>query len=188
MREMVLVQAERLPEGVASEEDAKSLERGELDQLLAANAPLAYRVAMGVLRNHSEAEDVTQEALFRAFRKSHLLRDGQRFKGWLVRMTFRLALDRRRSSHRRADRETRWAQPELRPPTPSVEEMVAAKQFQERLGRALDELPRHLRLVLILAAMEGYSMAEVAEILRTSTGTVKSRLFKARKCLAEKLR
>jgi RNA polymerase sigma-70 factor, ECF subfamily len=185
---MVLVQAGRLPEGVVSEEGAKPLEREEVDQLLAANTPLAYRVAMGVLRNHSEAEDVAQEALLRAFRKSHLLRDGRRFKGWLVRMTFRLALDRSRSTRRRAERETRWAQPELRPPTPSVEEMVAAKQFQKRLGQALDALPQHLRLVLILAAMEGYSMAEVAEILRTSPGTVKSRLFKARRSLAEKLR
>ena len=57
-----------------------------------------------------------------------------------MRMTFRLALDRSRPA-RRAERETRWAQPELRPPSSSVEEMVAAKQFQERLGRALDELP-----------------------------------------------
>lgn len=187
MQEWVLVQSGQSLQGMASE-GARSIGREELDQLLAASAPLAYRIALAVLRNHSEAEDVAQDALVRAFRKIRDLREGQRFKGWLVRMTFRLALDRRKSDRRREERETRWARPELRPPQPSVEEMVASKQFQERLVRALEELPERLRLVMILAAMEGYTMSEVAEILQTSIGTVKSRLFKARKSLAEKLR
>jgi RNA polymerase sigma-70 factor (ECF subfamily) len=172
----------------AAQEDARVLGKGELDQLLGANAPLAYRVALGVLRNHSEAEDVAQESLLCAFRKSHLLRDPQRFKGWLVRMTFRLALDRSKSARRRQERETRWAQPYPQPSVPSVEDVVASRQLEERLGRALDELPKRLRLAMILSAIEGHNVSEVAEILGIAPGTVKSRLFRARKCLAEKLR
>jgi RNA polymerase sigma-70 factor (ECF subfamily) len=149
---------------------------------------LAYRVALSVLRNRAEAEDVAQEALLRAFRKFHLLRETERFRGWLVRMTFRLALDRWRSARRREERETRWAQPECRPPSQSVEEIAALREFQERVAGALEELPRRLRLVMILTAIEGHTVTEVADLLSVSPGTVKSRLFTARKCLAEKLR
>lgn len=188
MQEWALVQSGQSLRDMASGDAATAIGREELDQLISAGGPLAYRVALSVVHNHSEAEDVAQEALIRAFRKFHHLRDAQRFKGWLVRMTFRLVLDRRKSARRREQREMQWAGPELRPPAPSVEEMVASKQFRDRLTQALEDLPKRLRLVVILAAMEGYTMTEVAEILQTSVGTVKSRLFKARKALAEKLR
>ncbi len=145
-------------------------------------------MALGVLRNPAEAEDVAQESLLRAYRRFHLLRNSQRFRSWLVRISFRLALDRSRALRSRTDRETRWAQPELRPPPQSAEQLAALNQFQERLSLALDELPDGQRLVMLLTAMRGYSMDETATILGISSGTVKSRLFKARKRLMEKLR
>lgn len=187
MRELVLVQPGQ-SQGIVSRDSAAEQVPRELERLLAENAPLAYRVALGVLRNPAEAEDVAQEALIRAYRKFDRLRDARRFRSWLVRVTFRLALDRSRSSRRRQLRETLWAQPELRPPAQSVEEIAAARQFEERLARALEELPDRLRLVILLTAIEGHSMQEVAALLAVPAGTVKSRLFKARKCLAEKLR
>jgi RNA polymerase sigma-70 factor (ECF subfamily) len=70
----------------------------------------------------------------------------------------------------------------------SVEEIAASRQFEQRLGRALDELPDRLRLVILLTAIEGHSVDEVAALLDVPAGTVKSRLFAARKRLAEKLR
>jgi RNA polymerase sigma-70 factor (ECF subfamily) len=188
MQELVLSQPGKLLEA-AAERDAKKAESlRELEQLLADGAPLAYRVALGVLRNPSEAEDVAQDALLRAFKRFHLLRDSRRFRGWLVRISFRLALDRSRALKRRANRETRWSQPELRPPPQSAEQMVASNQFQERLAHALDELPDRLRLVVLLTVMDENSIEETAAILAVPPGTVKSRLFKARKFLAEKLR
>ena len=187
MRELVLVQPGQ-SHSIVSRDPAVEAIPHELECLLAENAPLAYRVALGVLRNPAEAEDVAQEALIRACRKFDRLRDARRFRSWLVRVTFRLALDRSRSSRRRQLRETLWAQPELRPPAQSVEEIAAARQFEERLARALEELPDRLRLVILLTAIEGHSMQEVAALLAVPAGTVKSRLFKARKCLAEKLR
>ena len=74
------------------------------------------------------------------------------------------------------------------PPPQSAEQLAALNQFQERLARALDELPDGQRLVMLLTAMQGHSMDETAAILGVSTGTVKSRLFKARKRLMEMLR
>ncbi len=188
MQELVLTQPGKLLEANAAREAGKAETRRDLEQLLADNAPLAYRVALGVLRNPAEAEDVAQESLIRVYRRFHLLRDAQRFRSWLVRIVFRLALDRSRALRRRADRETRWAQPELRPPPQSAEQLAALNQFQERLARALDELPDGQRLVMLLTAMQGHSMDEAATILGVSPGTVKSRLFKARKRLLEKLR
>jgi len=186
MRELALLQPGKLETAISSQEEAVA--RRELEQLLRENATLAYRVALGVLRNVAEAEDVAQEALFRACRKFDKLRDGKSFRGWLVRMTFRLALDRRRSARRREERETRWALPELRPPVQTVEEIAASQEFEERLGRALDQLPSRLRVVILLAGMEGHSLEEAAEMVGVPVGTVKSRLFTARKRLAEKLR
>ncbi len=188
MRELVLIHAGQSLETTASPEAATEMVRRELERLLAENAPLAFRVAMGVLRNPAEAEDVAQEALLRAYRKFDRLRDAQRFRSWLVRVSFRLALDRSRSAKRREQRETLWSQPELRPPVRSVEEIAASRQFEERLGRVLDELPDRLRLVMVLTAFDGHSIEEVAALLDVPAGTVKSRLFTARKRLAEKLR
>ena len=188
MQELVLTQPGKLIETNAVQDADSAVVRRDLDQLLVDNAPLAYRVALGVLRNPAEAEDVSQEALLRAYRRFHVLRDVQRFRGWLVRITFRLALDRARSLRSRTDRETQWARPELKPPPQSAEQLAALNQFQERLSRALDELPNAQRLVMLLTAIQGHTMEEAAAILGISAGTIKSRLFKARKCLMEKLR
>jgi RNA polymerase sigma-70 factor (ECF subfamily) len=66
--------------------------------------------------------------------------------------------------------------------------LAATSEFQAHLDRAMDDLPEKRRLVLLLAAMQGHSLEEVAEMLGLPMGTVKSRLFFARKQLAEKLR
>ncbi|HEY1924472.1 MAG TPA: sigma-70 family RNA polymerase sigma factor [Candidatus Acidoferrum sp.] len=158
--------------------------RREFEQRLAECGPLAFRVARGVLRNSPDAEDVAQEAVLRAYRRFGRLRDRSRFRAWLVRITFRIALDRARSANRREQRETLWAQPR---PRASTEDLAASSEFQDHLARTLDELSPKLRLVLLLAAIEGHRLDEVAEMLGLPIGTVKSRLFVARKQLAEKL-
>jgi len=160
----------------------------EFEQRLAECPKLAYRVALGVLHNTAAAEDVAQEAMLCAYRKFHRLRDRERFRAWLVRMAFRLALDRIRSKNRRERHEndatlaTIIAQPEA-----SVETLVASREFERQVARALDELPDKLRIVMVLAAIEGYNTREVAKLAGVPEGTVKSRLFLARKKLAESL-
>ena len=167
---------------------AESTVREEFEARLADCGPLAFRVANGVLRNTADAEDVAQEALLRAYRKSRELRDPVRFKSWIVRIAFRLALNRWRSRKRRETRETAWSQPASAAGMTSVHEVAEANEFHARLARALDELPEKFRLVVILSAMQGYTIEEVSGLLEIPVGTVKSRLFFARKQLAEKLR
>src|SRR5216683_98130 len=169
-------------------EAAQADTRREFEERLAECGPLAYRVARGVLRNSADAEDVAQEALLRAYRRFDRLRDRNRFRAWLVRIAFRLALDRLRSGKRREQRDTLWSQPEHQPRSATAEELAASKEFQAHLENALAELPEKLRLVLLLAAMEGHTINEIAAMLGISAGTVKSRIFYARRQLAEKLR
>ena len=82
----------------------------EFEDRLRESSGLAVRVAYGVLRQRQDAEDVAQEAFAKAYRSFSQLRDRDSFRAWLVRMTWRLAIDRWRSDRRRTARE----QPDLR--------------------------------------------------------------------------
>jgi RNA polymerase sigma-70 factor (ECF subfamily) len=156
----------------------------EWESLLAENAPLAFRVAWGVLRNDADAQDVAQEALLQAHRRFGELRQRSRFRAWLVRISFRIALDRRRANKRRQARETQWVLENSR----NAQHRGENVEFQRQFDRAMDELPEKQRLVLLLAAVEGHSLEEVSLLLGVPVGTAKSRLFGARKALAERLR
>jgi RNA polymerase sigma-70 factor, ECF subfamily len=188
MQELVL----NPPESTLDEDLARKTEltgvRDEFEARLAECGPLVFRVARGVLRNTADAEDVAQEALLRAYRKFSDLRDPARLRSWIVRISFRLALDRWRSKKRRELRESTWSMPMNSSVSPTAEEMAASREFQARLEEALEELPEKFRLVLILSAIQGYTLEEVSRLLEIPMGTVKSRLFFARKKLSEKLK
>ena len=185
MQEFILIE----PGGTAKAEWMREVERvavrREFEERLAESGKLAYRVARGVLRNDADAEDVAQEALLRAYRRFERLRDRSRFRAWLVRISFRIALDRLRAGKRRELREAEWMRERQRREAGTP---VQANEFQAQLERAIGELPEKLRLVLLLAAMEEHTLDEVSALLAVPVGTVKSRLFFARKQLAEKLR
>jgi RNA polymerase sigma-70 factor, ECF subfamily len=187
MQELVLIQPGGTIRSESAREAAQSDARREFEERLAECGLLAFRVARGVLRNTADAEDVAQEALLRAYRSFDRLRDRNRFRAWLVRITFRIALDRLRSAKRRELRDLQWSQPAHQPHPANAEEIASSNEFQADLDRALEALPEKLRLVLLLAAMEGHSIDEIAALLGLPVGTVKSRIFVARKKLAEKL-
>ena len=157
-------------------------------ECVAANQRRVFQIAYSVLGNSADAEDVAQEALLRAYRQFDRLRDRNRFRGWLVRIAFRLALDRLRSAKRREQRDALWSQPEHQPRAATAEDIAVSNEFQAHLDSTLAELPEKLRLVLLLAGMEGHTIDEIAAMLGIPVGTVKSRIFLARKQLAEKLR
>jgi RNA polymerase sigma-70 factor (ECF subfamily) len=102
----------------------------------------------------------------------------------MVRVTWRLAIDRWRSDRRR---EAREQVADLDSGRPNAEEETARSERAAMLWKAIDALPDKLRAVLILAALEGHGVREVAALLDIPEGTVKSRLFLARKGLAESL-
>jgi len=156
----------------------------EFEARLMESSTLAFRVAYGVLRHRQDAEDVAQEAFVKAYRSFRQLRDRDRFRAWLVRMTWRLALDRQRGDRRRAMREVVQASEPL---APSATDEVAARERASHLWAAIDALPDKLRVAVVLSNIEGHDIREVARLLNLPDGTVKSRLFLARQRLKEQL-
>ena len=156
----------------------------EFADRLRESSTLAVRVAYSVVRQRQDAEEVAQEAFTKAYSRFSQLRDRNSFRAWLVRMTWRLAIDRWRSDRRRSVRE-QAAMPETTGPT--TDGIAAANERAERLWRAIDDLPDKLREAIVLSAIEGYDVREVALLLGVPEGTVKSRLFLARKGLAQRL-
>ena len=159
------------------------LER-EFEERLRESSTLAVRIAYGVVRHRQDAEEIAQEAFVKAYRSFATLRNRDAFRGWLVRMTWRLAIDRWRSDRRRRTREEAT---DVADRAATAEAIAAANQRAERLWCAIDELPEKLRQAIVLSAIEGYDVREVASLLDVPEGTVKSRLFLARKGLAERL-
>jgi RNA polymerase sigma-70 factor (ECF subfamily) len=157
----------------------------EFEARLTDSSAVAIRVAYSILRNQADAEDVAQEAFAKAHRVFAQLRDRDSFRAWLVRMTWRMALDHARSGRRRMTRDKAAVLDES---GPTVEDLAIEDQQRERLWRAVDQLPERLRLVIVLSVMDGYSVKDVANLTGVAEGTVKSRLFDARVLLKEALR
>ena len=156
----------------------------DFEARLAESSTLAFRVAYGVLRHREDAEDVAQEAFAKAYRNFRQLRERDRFRAWLVRITWRMAINRRRSDIRRTIREQ---SPCEDPSSHNAAEVFTDNERSVRLWKAIDALPDKLRVVTVLAGIEEHDIREVALLLRLPEGTVKSRLFLARQRLKELL-
>ncbi|HVZ24242.1 MAG TPA: RNA polymerase sigma factor [Vicinamibacterales bacterium] len=159
----------------------QELER-EFEARLTECSTLAFRVAYGVLRHREDAEDVAQEAFAKAYRSFRQLRDRDRFRAWLVRMAWRMALDRQRSNRRRVAREERVA-----PDAASSHDGIVEGERAALLWQAIDGLSEKLRIVIVLAGIQGHDIKEIAALLDLPEGTVKSRLFLARQQLKDAL-
>jgi len=154
----------------------------EFEIRLRESSTLAFRVAYSVLRHREDAEDVAQDAFAKAYGNFRQLRDRDRFRAWLVRLTWRLALDRRRSDLRRAARERDGVQAETLPA-----HAAGGRERAYSLWEAIDALPEKLRLVVVLSGIEGHNATEVAQLLGVAAGTVKSRMNTARRRIREHL-
>jgi RNA polymerase sigma-70 factor (ECF subfamily) len=179
--------AQSVPRFLVSQEtdlaDARDIEQ-EFEARLGDSSTLAFRVAFSVLRHHEDAEDVAQDAFARAYRRFSQLRNREAFRAWLVRMTWRLALDYRRGQKRRVLREQ---VPVENDAEPNGEQQAIEADRARRLWEAIDQLPDLLRLTIVLASIKEHSMKEVAALTGSPEGTVKSRVFDAKKLLKEML-
>ncbi|HEY7285935.1 MAG TPA: sigma-70 family RNA polymerase sigma factor [Vicinamibacterales bacterium] len=166
----------------------------EFEARFVESATLAFRVAYAVLRHRQDAEDVAQESFVRAHRRFVRLRNRERFRAWLVRMTWRLAIDRQRGDRRRLTREERSTEHDaggrglMAAEEARAEQDLIARQRADHLWSAIDALPDKLRVTVVLANIEENDVEEVARLLALPVGTVKSRLFLARQKLKESLR
>jgi RNA polymerase sigma-70 factor (ECF subfamily) len=163
-------------------------------EIIQANNRRLYRIARGVMKNDSEAEDVVQAAYGRAFTHLRDFRSGSSIGTWLTRIVLNEALGRLRRRRETVDLasiqnavagQSQVIAISAFSTDPECE--VAQCQIQALLERAIDTLPEPFRLALMARTVEGMSVAEAAELLGIRPETVKTRVHRARLLLREKL-
>ncbi|MGJ4949352.1 RNA polymerase sigma factor [Bradyrhizobium sp. HKCCYLS20291] len=170
---------------------AKARDEMAIRAILQANNRRLFRIARGILRNDSEAEDVVQETYVRALTHLDEFRGQSSLSTWLVRIAMNEAMGRLRGQRpilpldgRRDDRPA--AEVIQFPSTASdPEKSVAQRQIQSVVERAIDELSEPFRLVFIARVIEEMSIEETADLLGLKPETVKTRLHRARGMLRE---
>jgi len=154
------------------------------------HARLVYRIAYSVLRNHHDAEDATQETFVRVLRYRRKLEGVEDPKTWLAKIAWRVAVERSRRkgvNQSLNDAETQAASMQLRSGLASAEDSVLGTEMAQLLTSFISALPERLRAVLRLSTVEELSAVEIAHVLGSSESAVRSRLFRARQILKEKL-
>ena len=160
-----------------------------LESAVREHARLVYRIAYSVLRNHHDAEDATQETFVRVLRYKKKLEGVRDPKTWLARIAWRVAVERsrKRPEISMSETEAATAAIELRSQLASAEERTLGKEMGELLASLISALPGPLRDALRLSTIEELSPTEIAKVLGASEASVRSRLFRARQILKEKL-
>src|SRR5215831_9989896 len=162
-------------------------------EIMQANNRRLYRLARGILRSDSEAEDVVQEAYVRAFTHLDGFRGESGLSTWLSRIAINEALGRARSRRPQVELgalpeavlEAQIIQFPLSSAAGDPEKSMAQREIQRVVERAIDELPDVFRMVFIARVMEGMNIEETAELLGVKPETVKTRLHRARTMLRE---
>jgi RNA polymerase sigma-70 factor (ECF subfamily) len=161
-------------------------------------APQLYSAALRMTRNSADAEDVVQETFLKAYRAYHTFQAGTNLKAWLYRILTNTYINRYRKQVRRPN-EVDFGEVEdlyLYKRMGSVESGRAARSAEDQVlehfvdadvKAAVEELPEHFRMPVLLADVEGFSYKEIAEILDVPIGTVMSRLHRGRKALQKAL-
>jgi RNA polymerase sigma-70 factor, ECF subfamily len=167
-------------------------------ELVERNKRAVFRAALAAVGSATEADDVAQEAFITAFQKLSGFRGESSFKTWLLAITWRKAIDRRKSV-------TRWMQRLVAPAHSSEtgeqwnpmdrlasggqsqEDELMTSDLQTRLKPLIASLPKKLRDALLLAGAGDHTYDEIGKMLKIPTGTVKWRVSEARKVLRAKM-
>ncbi len=165
------------------------LRRGDpraFEELVIAYQHRVFGVALRMLRNRGEAEEIAQEVFLRVHRAVGDFRGEAKLSTWLYAITSRLCLNRLASGERRMAREGEESLERLRADADPAAHAERG-ELEAALQRAITELPEERRVVVVLRDFEGLSYEEIAAALDLPLGTVRSRLHRARTDLKEKL-
>ena len=151
-----------------------------------------YHLALRTVGNPEDAADMTQEAFLRAYRAIGSFRGDSKLSVWLYRLTQNVCIDFLRSRGRKPtvsltveNEEDEVQELDVADDRFDPEVQYQRKALRDSVRRGLDELPEDYRTILVLREINGLSYAEIGEQLQLEEGTVKSRLFRARKKLCE---
>jgi RNA polymerase sigma-70 factor, ECF subfamily len=176
------------------------VQRGENDlfyELIHPYERRVYAAALAILRNETDAEDVVQEAMLKAFANIRQFRAEARFSTWLIQITVNEALMRRRrertvvmegiDDRRNNEEEADYAPRDFADWREIPSEALERKEVRQKLAEALAMLDRKYREVFVLRDMEQMNIQETAEALGISVASVKTRLLRARLMLRDLL-
>ena len=178
---------------MTGEEERSILERAKrgdaaaFEALVRENEKTVYLLALRQLGNREDAEDAAQEVFLKAFTGLGSFRGESKISVWLYRITCNVCTDvlRRRKESVSLSAETEEGEAELALPDERFDPVALTerKDLREQVGAALEKLPEDARRILLLREIGGQSYEEIAQTLELDIGTVKSRIFRARKKL-----
>lgn len=166
-------------------------DRASFESLVLNNQKKVYNLALRMVGNEDDAFDMTQEAFFRAYNSIGSFRGDCRFSVWLYRLTTNVCLDFLRSESRKAHVSLTFSEDdnekELEIPDDrfSPQSEVEKAELRDAVRRGIKLLPVDYRAILLLREIDGLSYDEIGKALELEAGTVKSRIFRARKKLCE---
>jgi len=146
-----------------------------------------FGVAFRMLGNAAEAEEIAQEVFLRAHRGLAEFRGDAKLSTWLYAIASRLCLNRLASGERGMIRAGDAGLMQLTHEAGGPDTVLEQTELEAALHRAIAELPDERRIVIVLRDLEGLAYEEIAEALNLPTGTVRSRLHRARLDLKDKL-
>jgi RNA polymerase sigma-70 factor, ECF subfamily len=162
-----------------------------VETLVADHSRMVFRIAYSILRNHHDAEDAAQECFLRVWKQKDRLSEVGNPKTWLARIAWTTALDKRRAGHKMLSLNDGELGQELMESlsdsAPIADEQLAERQRQQLLQRLIAGLPEDLGQTLELSTVQELNSAEIAKVMEIPEGSVRTRLFRARKQLKEKL-
>ncbi|MPZ52013.1 MAG: sigma-70 family RNA polymerase sigma factor [Acidimicrobiia bacterium] len=161
-------------------------------------APQLYSAALRMTRNPADAEDLVQETFLKAYRGYHGFEAGTNLRAWLYRILTNSYINRYRKAARRPDEVEmddvgdfylyrKLGAADTAAASRSAEDQLLDGLVESDIREAVEDLPEHYRLPVLLADLEGFSYKEIAEILDVPMGTVMSRLHRGRKALQDSL-
>jgi RNA polymerase sigma-70 factor (ECF subfamily) len=170
--------AELLARVVAGDHEA-------FNQIMRNHEDRVFSVCLRIMGHREQALDATQETFLTAFRKAGQFRGGSALGTWIYRIAVNTCYDQLRKQKRRRSE----PMPEHMDPSDHAAEVaLEAAAMRPEIQRALSLLPPDFRAVIVLSDLEGMALPDVAEVLGVPIGTVKSRIFRGRRLLAEELR
>ena len=196
---------ERLSTLTPDQELIARLQTGDeraLADLAAAYSSKIYQLAFRYLRNKEDAEEITQDVLFKVYRKVEAFRGDAQLSSWIYRITFNAAMSRLRTArYARAQAEDRRAAAAIEEDGPSLpsrsadvadwsdmaDERMLRSQLRQRVFRAILALPAIYRAPVMLRDIQGMSTEEASAMLRVKDQTLKSRLHRGRLILRKQL-
>ena len=157
---------------------------GAFDELVRAHEDRVFGICLRMMREREAALDAVQETFVTVFRKADRYEAKAAFSTWLYRVTVNTCYDQLRKAKRRRTEPI----PEMADPVdPRSGDELDAVVLRPDIERALQKLPVDFRSAVTLVDLQGLALDQVAQILDVPIGTVKSRVFRGRKLLAESL-